>query len=264
MTPIRVAVAGCGGKMGRAIVRLAAQDASLRLVAGVTFAGDPLVGSDIGVLAGVPALGIAAAERCETIPDVMIEFTGLEGCRQWAAWCGEQGVALVSGTTGIGAVERTLLEDVSRRAAVLWSPNMSVGVNLLLRLVEQTAAALGPEWDIEIVESHHRQKVDAPSGTARALLEAACRGRGAAPADAAVFGRSGETGPRPTGQIGVHALRLGGVVGEHDVHFALPGEVLTLRHRAESRDTFAAGALRAARWLAGRPAGLYAMRDVLA
>jgi 4-hydroxy-tetrahydrodipicolinate reductase len=140
---------------------------------------------------------------------------------------------------------------------------MSTGVNLLLALVAELAAKLDHEWDVEICETHHRHKVDAPSGTARALLDAICRARGQSPDDAAIYGRGGDVGPRPAGQIGVHAVRMGAIVGEHEVHFTSAAESLTLRHRAFSRDAFAEGALRAARWVQARPPGLYTMRDVL-
>jgi 4-hydroxy-tetrahydrodipicolinate reductase len=172
-------------------------------------------------------------------------------------------VALVSGTTGLDDADKVALRDAARETAVLWAPNMSVGVNLLLKLAHDAAAALGPNWDCEIIEAHHNRKADAPSGTAKALLESVCSARGVS-ADAVVrHGREGVIGARRPGEIGMHAVRMGGVIGDHDVHFALPGEIVTLRHHAESRDVFAAGALRAARWIAGRTAGLYTMRDVL-
>lgn len=264
MTPLRIGVAGCGGRMGMALVRLAAADPALELVAAVTRKGEPCIGDDAGANAGLKPLGVTITDSIHSPPDVLIEFTEPAGCVAWAEWCESRGVRLVSGTTGLGPEEQAALKAASARTAVLWSPNMSVGVNLILQLAKEAAARLGAEWDIEIVESHHRHKADAPSGTAKALLEAVCAVRGDRPEDVVRHGRAGIPGPRGRSEIGVHALRLGDVVGEHELHFAVPGEMVTLRHRASSRDAFAAGALRAAKWLSGKPAGLYHMRDVLA
>jgi 4-hydroxy-tetrahydrodipicolinate reductase len=263
MTPLRLAIAGCTGKMGRTLVRLASRDPAFEIVAAVTEADDPALGQDVGSLAGVDGLQIRVRDSCEAACDALIEFSSPAGCRVWANWCAEHAVPLVSGTTGLEQADRAALEAAANRVPVVWSPNMSVGINLLLRLVTELAEALDESWDVEICEAHHRQKADAPSGTARALFEAVCRARGKDPQAFGVLGRSDAGGPRQPGEIGVHALRLGDSVGEHEVHFAAAGEVLTLRHRALSRDIFAAGALRAARWLVGRPPGLYHMRDVL-
>ena len=264
MNTLRLAIAGCSGKMGRALIRLAAADPTLQIVAALTESDDPALGQDAGALAGVEPGGVLATDHCSAAFDVLIEFTLPAGCRAWAAWCAENGVPLVSGTTGLTDADRAALEVAARHVPVIWSPNMSVGVNILLRLAAELAELLHEGWDVEICETHHRQKVDAPSGTARALLEAVCQARGNEVQDAAAFGRSGQCGPRRTDEVGVHALRLGDAIGEHEIHFAAAGETLTVRNRALSRDIFAAGALRAARWLVGRPSGLYHMRDVLA
>ncbi len=263
MSPLRLAIAGCTGRMGQALLRLAAGEADLKVVAAVSRADDPLLGHDAGRVAGVTPLGVAVAGEISTECDVLIEFTTPAGCRHWAQWCAEHAVPLVSGTTGLGEAERTVLHVAATRVPVVWSPNMSVGINLLLELVGLLAERLDESWDVELCETHHRQKLDAPSGTALALLDAVCARRGRAAADVIVHGRHGQTGPRPTGQIGVHALRMGTIVGRHEVFFASAAECLTLRHEALSRDTFALGALRAARWLRGRPPGMYGMRDVL-
>ncbi len=263
MNPLRVAVVGCTGRMGQALVRLIAGDATLRLAAALTAPGDPLVGRDAGRAAGLDELGIAIGTALTQPCDVVIEFTTPAGCEQWARWCAEQRTPLVSGTTGLSETQQAALQAAAACVPVVWAPNMSVGVNLLLELVADLAAQLGDEWDVEICEAHHRRKVDAPSGTARALLEAVCRGRKRTSGDVAVHGRVGDCGPRPAGQVGVHALRMGAIVGEHEVHFTSDAEALTLGHRAFARETFAAGALRAARWLSGRSPGLYSMRDVL-
>ncbi len=263
MSALRVAVAGCSGRMGQALVRLIPADPSLQLVAALTAPDDPLVGRDAGRVVGLDDLHVSVATTVIEACDVVIEFTTPAGCEHWARWCAEHRTPLVSGTTGLGEAEQAALRAAAGSVPVVWAPNMSVGVNLLLELVADLAAKLGEDWDVEICETHHRQKVDAPSGTARALLDAVCRGRGRDSAAVAVHGRVGDGGPRPAGQVGVHALRMGMIVGEHEVHFTSDAESVTLRHRAFTRETFAAGALRAARWLIGRPPGLYSMRDVL-
>jgi len=250
--------------MGRALLRLASADPAFQITAAVTVADDPTLGGDAGLMAGAGELGVPISIGCEAPCDVAIEFTLPLACRAWAGWCADHGVALVSGTTGLSDADVTALRAAATRVPVVWSPNMSVGVNLLLHLVAEAAQRLDQTWDVEICETHHREKVDAPSGTARALFEAVCAARGQDPLDAATYGRYGQCGPRQPGEVGIHALRLGTNIGEHEVHFAAGGETLTLRHQAQSRDIFAAGALRAARWVAGRPPGLYQMRDVLA
>lgn len=264
MIPVRLVIAGCCGRMGQALVRLAAEDPGFQVVAAVTLPNDPMLGEDIGVLAGVHKLEVPVTADCDTPGDVVIEFTLPPGCRAWATWCADHGVALVSGTTGLSGSSQAALGAAAERVPVVWAPNMSVGVNLLLKLVSDAAARLDETWDVEICETHHRQKADAPSGTARALFEAVCAARGLDPLEAATYGRHGQCGPRPSGEIGIHALRLGSNIGEHEVRFAAAGEALELCHRAQSRDIFARGALRAARWIVGRPPGLYRMRDVLA
>lgn len=263
MSPVRVVVAGCTGRMGRALIRLAADQPSIALVGAVTAHGDPLVGQDAGVVSHGKPAGVPIASEAPAAADVVVDFTAPAGLLAWADWCAERRVALVSGTTGLEAEHHARLRAASSSAPVLWAANMSAGVNLLIHLAGLAARSL-PTWDCEIVEAHHNRKADAPSGTARALLDAVCAARSIDASKTAVHGRSGVVGPRETGEIGVHAVRMGGVVGDHDVHFALPGEVVTLRHHAESRDIFAAGALRAATWIAGRAPGLYRMADVLA
>lgn len=263
MSPLRVAICGCTGRMGQALLRLAAGDPAWQVVAAISVPGDPRLGQDAGRVAGLEPLGVPVSAAVTAPCDVVIEFTTPAGCRAWCEWCAAAGVPLVSGTTGLDASQQAALGAAAARVPVVWSPNMSIGVNVLLELVAELAGRLGEEWDVEICEVHHRRKVDAPSGTARALLEAVCAARGRAPDDAAAHGRAGACGPRPAGQVGVHAVRMGAIVGEHRVHFASEHEALLLEHRALARDAFAAGALRAARWLHGRPAGLYSMRDVL-
>jgi 4-hydroxy-tetrahydrodipicolinate reductase len=263
MNPLRVAITGCTGQMGRALLRLASGDPAFQVVAAATVPGDLRLGEDAGRAAGLDLLNVPIATEIRAPCDALIEFTSLAGCEAWARWCAAHSVPLVSGTTGLGETQRAALRAAAEKVPVVWAPNMSVGVNLLFKIVADLAAQLDLTWDVEIEETHRRRKADAPSGTARALLEEICRVRAQRPADVAAYGREGQCGPRPVGQIGVHALRMGAIVGEHEVHFTSDHESLTLRHRAFSRDAFAAGALRAVRWLQGRKPGLYSMCDVL-
>jgi 4-hydroxy-tetrahydrodipicolinate reductase len=257
---MRLAVVGANGRMGRAIVRLA-HASGIEIVCAV---GGDDVGRDAGELAGVGPIGtsvvggLASIERARA--QVVIDFSIPVATAALAPIAAAAGSAIVTGTTGLGADARRALDQAASKVPVLWEPNMSVGVHILAQLVSRAAAALG-DWDVEIVETHHRGKVDAPSGTALRLLEAAQQGRGAA--THLVHGRQGKPGPRSDGEIGIHALRGGDVVGDHTVHLLGPGERLELTHRATSRDVFAHGALRAAQWIAGRPAGRYTLADVL-
>ncbi|MCG3132391.1 MAG: 4-hydroxy-tetrahydrodipicolinate reductase [Phycisphaerae bacterium] len=263
MNRVRLAVAGASGRMGRRVVELAAADGRFELVCALTEASDPRLGKPVCAFSpegsGAAVLEVRRSAAC----DVLIDFSSPTGTLAHLADCVRDGTAIVIGTTGHDAAALQEIEQAAKSIAVLRASNFSLGVNLLLSLVERAAAALGPEFDIEVVEAHHRRKVDAPSGTALSLVAAAARGRGVSREGLVVTEREGAAGPRPVGQIGVHAVRMGGVVGEHDVHFGGPGETLTLRHSALSRDTFASGALRAAAWIAGRPAGQYSMAEVL-
>lgn len=263
MDPLRLAIAGCTGRMGQTLMRLIHADPRFELVGAATATEDQQLGADAGGMAGIGDVGVPVEANLDVDCDALIEFTLPDGPGEWATWCGDRGVALISGTTGLSDADWSALRQASESIPIVWAPNMSVGVNLMLALVEDLARKLDEAWDIEILEAHHRRKIDAPSGTARALLEAVCEGRGLDPQDAAVHGRAGRCGPRDARQIGVHALRMGSIVGEHEVHFSCDAEALTLRHRAFSRETFATGALRAALWLRGRSPGLYTMRDVL-
>ena len=257
---MRLAIVGASGRMGRAVVALASGD-GIEIVCAV---GTTDIGRDAGELAGIGPIGtcvvdgLAAVERCAA--DVVVDFSAPGATLSLAAIAAAAGSALVSGTTGLGEDALAVLDQASKRVPVLWEPNMSVGVHVLGRLVAQAAAAL-PEWDVEIVETHHRAKVDAPSGTALRLAEIV---RGARPATTRlVHGRQGKPGPRAADQIGMHALRGGDVIGDHVVHWMGGGERIELAHRATSRNVFAHGALRAARWIATRPAGFYTLDDVL-
>jgi 4-hydroxy-tetrahydrodipicolinate reductase len=261
---MRLAIVGASGRMGRSIVRLAhaAAAADLEIVCAV---GASDVGRDVGELAGIGAIGTCVVDGLGAVEhakaDVVIDFSAPSATRALAPLAAAAGSAIVSGTTGLDDDARQALDRAAARVAVLWEPNTSIGVYVLSRLVAEAASALS-DWDIEIVEMHHRAKVDAPSGTAMRLAEAAQRGR--ASTTRLVHGRHGASGPRPPEEIGLHALRGGDVVGDHTVYFVSGGERIELAHRATSRDVFAHGALRAARWIAGRPAGRYSLGDMLA
>jgi 4-hydroxy-tetrahydrodipicolinate reductase len=263
MTPLRIAVAGCCGRMGHHVIQAAESDEAVRVVAALTHPDDARIGESIGSLAGIPRQDLVIASDTETECDVLIDFTTPAACRHWTQWCVARGIALVSGTTGLSDAEHSALLSAAGRIPIVWAANMSVGLNVLRGLVQQAAERLGAEWDVELVEFHHRRKLDAPSGTARALVEAVTHGREAATDSTLVFGRRHDRRPRAEGEIGVHAVRMGGVIGEHDVYFASEGEVLSLRHSVQSRATFALGALQAARWVVDQRPHLYDMRNVL-
>ena len=264
-----VVVTGAAGRMGREIVRLVLATPGLALHGAVERAG-PAVGQDAAALAGLPPGGVKVVDTLErALPGagVVIDFTHFEASAGHAERCAANGVPIVIGATGFTAEARARVAAAARRIPAVLSPNMSVGVNVLVKLVELAAARLGPAYDVEIVEMHHRHKVDAPSGTALRLGEAAAAAMQTTLAESAVYAREGVTGERRAGTIGFATLRGGDVVGEHTVIFAGTGERVELTHKATSRQTFAGGALRAARFAAacraaGRP-GLYDMADVL-
>jgi|TARA_R100000501_G_scaffold17919_4_gene35107 4-hydroxy-tetrahydrodipicolinate reductase len=255
----RIGVLGAGGRMGRAIIETVEMTDGVTLGGAAERPGHPCLGEPLTGTLTICANPSAIANDCE----VLVDFTTPDALAgnldaALAAKC-----AIVIGTTGLTESHLKQVDEASRDIAVLQTANTSVGVNMLASLVRQTAAALGPDWDIEIVEMHHRHKVDAPSGTALLLGEAAAAGRGETLGRLAERGRDGPDSQRVPGAIGMASLRGGSVAGDHDVIFAGDGERLELGHRAESRETFARGAVRAARWLAGKPAGLYTMKDVL-
>jgi len=257
---MRIALVGANGRMGRAIVRLAsAEGLTLACAVGV---GD--VGRDAGELAGSAALGVRITDSLGAIgharADVVIDFSVPAVTLALAPLAAASKTALVSGTTGLDASCRAALDDAATATAVLWEPNMSLGVHVLADIVARAAAAL-PDWDVEIVETHHHRKEDAPSGTALRLAEVV---KGARAGDSRyVHGRQGRPGPRGPGEIGLHALRGGDAAGDHVVHLIGLGERLELAHHATSRDIFAQGALRAGRWIVGRAPGRYGFKDVL-
>jgi 4-hydroxy-tetrahydrodipicolinate reductase len=266
MSDCRIGVVGAAGRMGRVLLRLAATTPGYRLAAGSERPGAAELGRDLGALAGIEELGLTLGDKAEAVfaaSDVVLDFTSPAATLAHAALAAASGKAHVIGTTGIDAAGEAKLAEAAARAPIVYAGNMSLGVNLLAELVTQVARALDPAWDIEIVEMHHRHKVDAPSGTALLLGRAAASGRNVKLDEVADRGRDGVTGARKSGSIGFTALRGGDVVGEHSVIFATEGERVELTHKATSREIFARGALRAARWATGRKPGLYAMKDVL-
>lgn len=269
MDAVRVAVAGAGGRMGRALIEAVLRHPGLALSAALDIPGSESIGQDAGAQSA-KSTGVVVASDVDAAladSDVLVDFTRPAGTLAHLDGCARHGVAAVVGTTGLDAAEKAALAQCAQRIPVVYAANMSVGVNVLLSLVEDAARALGPGYDIEIVEMHHRHKVDAPSGTALRLGEAAAAGAGLTLADSAVYAREGVTGERRAGTIGFAALRGGDVVGEHTVVFAGEGERVEIAHRATSRHLFAAGALRAVEFVAGvrreGNTGIFDMRDVL-
>ncbi|HLT01468.1 MAG TPA: 4-hydroxy-tetrahydrodipicolinate reductase [Geminicoccaceae bacterium] len=264
---MRIGVLGCAGRMGRAVIGEVLAAEGCTLAGGVDQSDHPALGQDLGTLAGQDPIGIAAHDDAAALieaSDAVIEFSAPEATAAHVALAAAHGTAHVIGTTGLGEPQEEAIREAARRIAIVHAANMSLGVNLLLGLTEQVARALGPEaFDIEILEMHHRHKVDAPSGTALALGRAAAKGRGVDLAAVSDRGRDGLTGARRPGAIGFAALRGGDVVGDHVVIFAGAGERIELAHRASDRRIYARGAVTAARWLRGRPPGLYGMADVL-
>lgn len=266
MADMRLVVVGAAGRMGRTIVRLIGEMPGVVLAGALEHAQSPALGADAGTLAGVGALGVPVTDdplALVVAADGIIDFSTPKTSVALAALAAQARIVHVIGTTGFAAEEVAALTAAARHATIVRSGNMSLGVNLLAGLARKAAAALGEGFDIEIVEMHHRMKVDAPSGTALLLGEAAAAGRGVALDAAAVRGRDGITGARPVGAIGFAALRGGTVVGDHSVIFAGEGERIELTHKAEDRAIFARGALKAAVWARGRKPGHYSMADVL-
>ena len=266
MSELRLAVLGAAGRMGRMLVATIPDTLGVRLVGALEAEGSPALGQDSGVMIGAGPNGVPVSADADAVlknADVVIDFSSPAATVAMAGKAADAGVALVIGSTGLSADDLSAIGDAAGKTVVVRSGNMSLGVNLLAVLVERAARALGPAWDAEIVEMHHRLKVDAPSGTALLLGEAAARGRNIDLAERSVRGRDGLTGARKAGDIGFAALRGGTVIGDHSVIFAGAGERIELSHRAEDRGIFARGAVAAALWTRGRSPGLYSMADVL-
>jgi 4-hydroxy-tetrahydrodipicolinate reductase len=265
MPATRIAVIGAAGRMGRAIVRAIAEGSSSILATAVERAGAPELGQDAGTLAGIAPLGVRLQAELPAAgaADVWIDFSSPAASVANARAAAGEGARIVIGTTGLSTADKEAVAAAARTTPVVLAPNMSVGVTVLLELVADAARTLGPGYDIEIVEAHHRAKRDAPSGTALRLAEAVAEATGRDLEKTARYERHGDIGPRTTPEIGIQTIRGGDVVGDHTVFFLGLGERVEITHKASSRDTFARGAVRAAEWLAGKAPGLYDMRDVL-
>lgn len=251
--------------MGRMLIAALSGRADCRLSAALDHAESAVLGQDAAVLGhATPGIRVTSdLDAALAVSDVLIDFTRPEGTLRHVAACANAGRAIVIGTTGLDEAGRQAIREAASRIPVVFAPNMSVGVNLTLKLIEMAARSLDPSYDIEVLEMHHAQKVDAPSGTALQMGEVAARARGTSLADSGVLSREGVTGARKPGTIGFAALRGGDVIGDHTVIFAGPGERIEISHKSSTRSNYAEGALRAAVWLGGRPPGFYGMDDVL-
>lgn len=263
---MKIGIVGCAGRMGRMLMNAVADTTGCQLSGGTERPGSALIGKDVGEVLGRDALGAFIGENPSALfaaSDAVIDFTAPAATVAHAVLAAEMGTILIVGTTGLSKDDEAKLAEAAKKTTIVYAPNFSVGVNLLMALTERAAAILGDDYDIEIVEMHHRHKVDAPSGTALGLGRAAAKGRAVALDSVWCKSRDGHPGARPKGEIGFATLRGGDVVGDHTVMFAAEGERMELSHKASSRAVFAKGAVRAALWAKGQGPGLYSMRDVL-
>lgn len=263
---MRVAVIGASGRMGKILITAVQAAEGVSLGAAILKPGSSLIGADAGEIAGVGKLGVTAVASladCVNDFDVLIDFTTPALTLENAAFCAQHQKSIVVGTTGLSDDEKASLNQAAVHSPVVFAPNMSVGVNLTLKLLATAAEILGDDYDVEIVEAHHRHKVDSPSGTALRMGEVVAETLGRDLKECAVYGREGQTGARTQKEIGFETIRAGDVVGEHSVWFATEGERIEIAHKASSRMTFAKGAVRAASWLEGKSVGMYDMQDVL-
>jgi len=263
---VKAVVSGAGGRMGTRIISLIKDSGAVSLHGALESSGFFGLGSDIGEMTGLGKLHVKASSDVSSTledADVLIDFTRPEATLEVGRKASEMGVALVIGTTGLSPEQVEQVQDFGTRVPCVFAPNMSVGVNLLLGVLANVAQVLGDEYDVEIVEAHHRMKKDAPSGTAVKMAQVLAEALHRDLKEVGIYGRQGMVGERPAREIGIHTVRGGDIVGEHTVLFAGIGERIEITHRASSRDTFAKGAVRAAAWVAGRKPGLYSMKDVL-
>lgn len=263
----RIAIVGASGRMGKTLIEACAEHDGLEVTVATEHPHSPLIRADSGALAGGGENGVLIAPSLDEAAgdfDVLIDFTRPEPTLEHLRWCVEHNKKIVIGTTGFDDAGKAAIEAAAEQIGVVFAPNMSVGVNLTLKLLDMAARVLGDSVDIEIIEAHHRHKVDAPSGTALRMGEVVADALGRDLKECAVYGREGHTGERDRKTIGFETIRAGDIVGEHTVMFADIGERIEITHKASSRMTFAKGAVRAAQWLGGKPAGLYDMQDVLA
>ena len=263
---MRVAVVGAAGRMGKNLIEAVGMTIGLELTAATEHPNSSLIGADAGEVAGVGKLGVIIAADLAAVVndfDVVIDFTGLAPTLNHLSICREHGKKIVIGTTGFADAQKAQIADASKEIGVVFAPNMSVGVNLCFKLLDMAARVMGDDCDIEIIEAHHRHKLDAPSGTAVRMGEVVADALGRDLSKVAVYGREGQTGERERETIGFETIRAGDVVGEHTVWFATEGERVEITHKSSSRMTFAKGAARAAAWLESKDAGLFDMQDVL-
>lgn len=263
---MRIAVAGVAGRMGRTIVEAVSNAEGVVLGAASDRPASPALGQDAGTLCGLSPLGVtvvADLSTCQQDFDLLIDFTSPESSMNHIAFCLEAGKKLVIGTTGFSDEQKQQIQVASESAAIVFAPNMSVGVNLCFKVLEQAAKVLGSDFDIEIIEAHHRHKKDAPSGTALKMGEIVAEATGRDLAECAVYGREGIIGERSSSTIGFETIRAGDIVGDHTVMFAGAGERIEITHKSSSRMTYASGAVRAALWLEHKDVGLFDMQDVL-
>ncbi|RVU31422.1 4-hydroxy-tetrahydrodipicolinate reductase [Neptunomonas marina] len=263
---MRVAVMGAAGRMGKTLVEAVTQADGVELTAATVLPDSSLIGADVGELAGVGKLNVALAGSLQDIVDdfdVLIDFTQPETTMENLTFCAEHGKKMVIGTTGLTDDQKAHLAACAEKTAVMFASNMSVGVNLCFKVLDMVARTLGDDYDVEIIETHHRHKVDSPSGTALSMGEAVAGALGRDLKKCAVYGREGQVGARTREEIGFETIRAGDVVGDHTVLFANEGERIEITHKASSRMTFAKGAVRASKWLESHDKGLFDMQDVL-
>ncbi|HBL97931.1 4-hydroxy-tetrahydrodipicolinate reductase [Psychrobacter sp. PSP] len=263
---IKVGVIGAGGRMGRMLIEAVQNNPKTILNAAIERQGSSLVGADAGEVAAIGRLEVQIVDELEAVIndiDVLIDFSLPDATEKNMQVCAEHNVAMVIGTTGFNEAQEQVLAKASGKIAIVYAGNYSTGVNLSLKLLGMAAKAFGNDADVEIIEAHHKHKIDAPSGTAYMMAEAVAEARGQNLKDVAIYGREGQTGERESGTIGIHAVRGGEIVGDHTVMFIADGEVVEITHRARERMTFAAGAVRAATWVTEQAIGQYDMQDVL-
>ncbi len=264
---IRVVVSGAAGRMGRQVIAAIGEYDDMAVSGALEAAGHPALGQDAGAYAGLPENRVIITDdisKAFETADVVVDFSGPRSALAAISQAASRSMPAVSGTTGLSDEDVGKVTKLAKKIPIVMTPNMSVGVNLLFALSDEVARVLGDDFDVEIIEAHHNQKVDAPSGTARRLFEIVSRALKRDPKEVGVYGRRGMVGKRPRGEIGIHAVRAGDIVGEHTVLFASEGERVELVHRLTSRMSLARGGVRAARWVISRDPGLYDMQDVLA
>jgi 4-hydroxy-tetrahydrodipicolinate reductase len=257
-----VAITGAAGRMGTRFIALARQGGAFQIVGAIERPDHPAQARDAGEIAGIGPIGLPITFELKPTPQVLIDFTAPASMRHWLKTCRDRGIAMVIGTTGLQPSDHATIDQASADIPILQAPNMSLGVNVFLKIAGEVAKLLGDDYDIEIIEAHHRFKKDAPSGTAMGLADAILKATGKGP-DALQFDRHGDEAVRRRGEIGMHALRVGDEVGRHTAYFAALGERLELTHVATNRDTFVHGALRAAQWLALQKPGRYSISSML-